>query len=129
MKLIKTLTWGTALTAGVFLGTLTHGATAHASPAVQSSLQQPDRDRAREREPIAVTGELTRVMPDRMAFWVKGASGAEMMFYYNDRTIVIGEQNNTAGLAMSSRSIVTVTYRNESEGRMALKIEIQPRKP
>ena len=59
-----------------------------------------------------------------MTFSVKSASGAEMLFKYDDKTIVSGAESNVAGLATSSGSEVTVTYRNDSAGNMASKIEI-----
>ena len=135
MKLIKTLTWSAAFTAGLFLGAVTHSATANASPVLQSSSQRPaqpapdpnttDRDRAGPKaEAASVTGELTKVNPQSMSFSVKSASGAEMLFRYDDRTIVTGAETNVAGLATSSGSMVTVSYRNDSAGNMASKIEI-----
>ena len=141
MKLIKTLTWTGAFTAGLFLGAITHDATAHASPALQSSSQQPtpdpnvtDRDRAgqdrnrSQAEPVTITGELTRVDPQSKTFSVKSASGAEMLFRYDDKTIVTGAETNVAGLATSSGSEVTVSYRNDSAGNMASKIEVHPKR-
>ncbi len=142
MKLIQTLTWSAALTAGLFLGAMTHNATAHASPLLQSSSQQPtpnpnqtdrdrsgqDRDRGAKAEPASITGELAKVNPQSMSFSVKSASGAEMLFRYDDRTIVTGAETNVAGLATSSGSEVTVTYRNDSAGNMASKIEVHAKR-
>jgi len=131
MKLIRTATWTAAFTAGVFLGSLAHGAAVHASPVLQSSSQQQtpnpnrtDRDRGTKAEPASITGELTNVNPQAMTFSVKSASGAEMLFRYDDRTIVAGAETNVAGLATSSGSEVTVSYRNDSAGNMASKIEV-----
>jgi hypothetical protein len=123
MKLIKTLTWTTAFTAGLFL--------AGFAPA---SAQQPDRpaqDQSKDRaqaEPASVTGELMRVDPQSHTFSVKNASGAEMLFRYDDRTIITGAESNVAGLATSSGSQVTVSYRNDSAGNMAAKIEIHAKR-
>ena len=123
MKLIKTLTWTTAFTAGLFLGGL-----------ATASAQQPDRpaqDQSKDRaqpEPASVTGELTRVDLQSRTFSVKNASGAEMLFRYDDRTIVSGAESNVAGLATSSGAQVTVSYRNDSAGNMAAKIEVHAKR-
>ena len=124
MKLIKTLTWTTAFTAGLFLAGL-----------AQTSAQQPDRpaqpgqskDRA-QAEPASVTGELTRVDLQSRTFSVKSASGAEMLFRYDDKTIISGAESNVAGLATSSGAQVTVSYRNDSAGNMAAKIEVHAKR-
>jgi hypothetical protein len=142
MKLIKTVTWSAAFTAGLFLGAATHDATAHASPTLQSSSQQTpnpnttDRDRSsqdrdrgsKDAEPASITGELSRVNPQSMTFSVKSASGAEMLFKYDERTIVTGAENNVAGLATSNGAEVTVTYRNDNAGNMASKIEVHAKR-
>ena len=144
MKLIQTVTWTAALTAGLFLGAITPNGTAHASPVLQSSSQQQqpapdpnqtdrdranqDRDRGSKAEPASVTGELSKVNPESMTFSVKSASGAEMLFKYDDRTIVTGAETNVAGLATSSGSDVTVTYRNDNAGNMASKIEVHAKR-
>ena len=145
MKLIKATTWTAALAAGLFLGSVAHGATAHASPILQSSSQQTpnpnqtdrdrgsqdrqgDRNRGEKAEPASVTGELSNINPQAMTFSVKSASGAEMLFRYDDRTIVTGAESNVAGLATSSGAEVTVTYRNDNAGNMASKIEVHAKR-
>ena len=75
-------------------------------------------------EPASITGELMRVNPQAMTFSVKSASGAEMLFRFDDKTIVSGAESNVAGLATSNGSEVTVTYRNDNAGNMAAKIEV-----
>ena len=127
MKLIKTLTWTSAFTAGLFLGGLVH-----------SSAQQPDENRGRTTqedqtkdrapEPASITGELMRVNPQAMTFSVKSASGAEMLFRFDDKTIVSGAESNVAGLATSNGAEVTVTYRNDNAGNMASKIEVHAKR-
>ena len=123
MKLIRTLTWTTAFTAGLFFGGLAH-----------MSAQQPDRpaqqDQAKshEAEPASVTGELTRIDPQARTFSVKSTTGAEMLFRYDDKTIISGAESNVAGLATSSGSQVTVSYRNDSAGNMAAKIEVHAKR-
>ena len=146
MKLIKATTWTAAFAAGLFLGSLAHGSAVHASPILQSSSQQPtpnpnqtdrdrgsqdrqgDRDRGSKAEPASISGELSNVNPQAMTFSVKSASGAEMLFRYDDRTIVTGAESNVAGLATSNGSEVTVTYRNDNAGNMASKIEVHAKR-
>lgn len=135
MKLIKTLTWGAAFTAGVFFCGLAYSSSASAqssstSPRAQSPTQSQGQNRGQSQaqNEQTITGELTRVMPDTKMFTVKNASGSEMMFKYNDQTAVTGAETNVAGLATSSGSQVTVMYRNESAGNVATKIEVHQKK-
>jgi len=127
MNLIKTLTWSAVFAAAVSLG-----AAAYAQQPGTGGKATPDQsanqDRAREPEPASITGELTRVMPDQKAFAVKSASGAEMLFRYNDQTVISGAENNAAGLATSSGSQVTVSYKNDSAGNLATKVEVHPKR-
>jgi hypothetical protein len=130
MKLIKTLTWSAVFAAAVSLGAAyAQQPNENGSKATQQD-QSADRsqDRARDPEPASITGELTRVMPDQKSFAVKSTSGAEMLFRYNDQTIVGGAENNVAGLATSSGSEVTVSYKNDSAGNMATRIEVHPKR-
>jgi hypothetical protein len=139
VKLIKTLTWSAAFAAGVFLGSASQHTTAHASPVVSSSQQDPvpdpnvtdrqDRDRGGEKaEPASITGELSHVDTQSRTFSVKSAAGAEMLFRYDDRTIITGAEKNVAGLATSSGAEVTVTYRNDTAGNIAAKIEVHAKR-
>ena len=135
MKLIKTLGWTTALAAGLLIGSVAPvGAQQDQkspNPNVTDrdrSAQDPDQNRGKREEPASITGELTRVNPSSMTFGVKSASGAEMLFKYDERTIVTGAETNVAGLATSNGSVVTVTYRNDSAGNMAQKIEVQSKR-
>ena len=121
MRLIKTAAWAFALTAFVALGSVTQGLAAYGSP---PTLQQAG-DKA---EPASITGELVRVSLEQRTFSVKSASGAEMLFRYNDQTIVTGAERDVAGLATSSGSEVTVSYQNGSAGNMAMKIEVHARR-
>ena len=124
MKLIKTLAWTTAVTAGLFLGGLEH-----ARAQEQDNATHQDQSKGgHETDTVSVTGELTRVDTQSRTFSVKSAAGAEMLFRYDDRTIVTGGETNVAGLATSSGSEVTVTYRNDSAGNMAAKIEVHAKR-
>src|ERR1051325_6799054 len=135
MKLIKRLGWTSAIAAGLFVGSMAPlGAQQDQKtpdPNVTDrsrSAQDPDESRGKREEPASITGELTRVNPTAMTFSVKSASGAEMLFKYDEKTIVTGAETNVAGLATSNGSMVTVTYRNDSAGNMAQKIEVQAKR-
>ena len=131
MKLIKTFAYSAVFTAAVSFGVAyAQQPTKNGGRATQQQDQSADRNqnRAHETEPASITGELTRVMPDQKAFTVKSTSGAEMLFRYNDQTIVSGAENNVAGLATSSGSEVTVTYKNDSAGNMATRIEVHAKR-
>jgi hypothetical protein len=130
MKLIRTLTWSAVFAAAVSFGVTAYAQQPNEKGGKSQQDQSADRgqDRAREPEPASVTGELTRVMPDQKSFTVKSTSGAEMLFRYNDQTIVSGAENNVAGLATSSGSEVTVSYKNDSAGNMATRIEVHPKR-
>jgi len=131
MKLIKSLTWS-----AVFAAAVSFGAVAYAQqptenggkPTQQDQSTDRSQDRTREPEPAAITGELTRVMPDQKSFTVRSTSGAEMLFRYNEQTIVTGAENNVAGLATSNGAEVTVSYKNDSAGNMASRIEVHPKR-
>ena len=127
MRLIRTLTWSAVFAAAVSFGTA-----AYAQQPGNGGKANPDQstsqDRAREPEPASISGELTRVMPDQKAFAVKSASGAEMLFRYDDKTVITGAESNPAGLATSSGSQVTVSYKNDSAGNMATRVEVHPKR-
>ena len=130
MKLIKTLTWSAVFAAAVSFGTAAYAQQPSEKGGKSTQDQSADRSqgRSKEPEPVSVTGELTRVMPDQKSFTVKSASGAEMLFRYSDQTIVSGAENNVAGLATSSGAEVTVSYKNDSAGNMATRIEVHPKR-
>ena len=141
VKLIKTFTWSAAFAAGVLFGSAAQHATAHASPSLLSSSPQQDqapdpkvtnrqdRDRGGEKaEPASITGELSHVDPQSRTFSVKSAAGAEMLFTYDEKTIITGAEKNVAGLATSSGAEVTVTYRNDNAANIAAKIEVHAKR-
>lgn len=126
MKLIKTVTWSAVFAAALSFGTAAYAQ--QSGNADKSRDQSASQDRGKEAEPASITGELTRVMPDQKSFTVKSTSGAEMLFRYNDQTIVAGAENNVAGLATSSGAEVTVSYKNDSAGNMAQRIEVHAKR-
>ena len=128
-NLIKTLTWSAVFTAAVSFGVAAYAQQPPGNSGKQDrTAGDRDQDRGRAPEPASVTGELTRVMPDQKAFTVKSTTGAEMLFRYNDQTVIAGAENSAAGLATSSGSEVTVSYKNDSAGNMATRIEIHPKR-
>ena len=126
MNLIKTLTWSAVFAAAVSLSAAAYAQQPNGGKATPD--QSASQDRNREPEPASITGELTRVMPDQKAFSVKAASGAEMLFRYNDQTVITGAETNAAGLATSSGSQVTVSYKNDSAGNLATRVEVHPKR-
>jgi len=126
MNLIKTLTWSAVFAAAVSLGATAYAQQPNGGKATPD--QSASQDRNREPEPASITGELTRVMPDQKAFSVKSASGAEMLFRYDDKTVITGAESNAAGLATSSGSQVTVSYKNDSAGNLATRVEVHPKR-
>ena len=126
MNLIKTLTWTAVFAAAVSLGATAYAQQPNGGKATPD--QSASQDRKGDPEPASITGELTRVMPDQKAFSVKAASGAEMLFRYNDQTVITGAESNAAGLATSSGSQVTVSYKNDSAGNMATRVEVHPKR-
>ena len=89
----------------------------HASPIAQAGQNA--------RQPIAVTGELTRVNPDAKTIFVKTANGAELLFNYTDMTAVVGAEKSVAGLATMNGAEVTVQYRVEGGYNIATTIEVR----
>jgi hypothetical protein len=127
-NLIKTLTWSAVFAAAVSFGAAAYAQEPGNGGKAPDQSADRNQDKSRAPEPASVTGELTRVMPDQKAFTVKSTTGAEMLFRYNDQTVIAGAENSAAGLATSSGSEVTVSYKNDSAGNMATRIEIHPKR-
>jgi len=72
-------------------------------------------------------GQLTKV--DAKSISVKGSTGPEMMFNYDDQTQVIGAEKNVQGLAGNSGTPLRVTYRQEKGSNWAIQIEILEKAP
>jgi hypothetical protein len=94
-----------------------YGPTLKASPAQQT-------DRAAQK-PAPATGELFNVDPVAKTLSIKMAGGAEMLFSYNDQTVVTGGEKSVAGLATMSGAPVTVTYRVDGTNNIATNIEVR----
>jgi len=94
-------------------------------PALKASPgQQSDRT---PQKPEPASGELVRIDPVAKTLSVKLAGGAEMLFTYNDQTVVSGGDKSLAGLATMSGSPVTVTYRVDGSNNIATSIEVRQR--
>ena len=78
-------------------------------------------------EPKVFEGQLTKV--DAKAISVKGATGPEMMFAYDDQTQVIGAEKNIQGLAGKTGTPLKVTYRQDKGSNQAIRIEILEKAP
>ena len=91
--------------------------TLKASPA-----QQADRP---AQKPAPATGELFKVDAVAKTLSIKMAGGAEMLFSYNDQTVVTGGEKSVAGLATMSGAPVTVTYRVDGTNNIATNIEVR----
>src|SRR5215813_9383856 len=91
------------------------------------SAQQPPSSQAPSSRETTITGELVRVNPDTKMFSIKNATG-EIQFKYSDSTVVTGAQKTVAGLATLNGEEVSVSYRVESGGNMATKIDVKEKK-
>ena len=91
------------------------------------SSQPPPSSQAPSSRETTITGELVRVNPDTKMFSIKNATG-EIQFKYSDSTVVTGAQKTVAGLATLNGEEVSVSYRVESGGNMATKIDVKEKK-
>jgi hypothetical protein len=74
-------------------------------------------------------GQLTKVDAAAKSISVKGSTGPEMQFTYDDHTQVIGPENDIQGLAGKSGTSLKVSYREENGVNMATRIEIVEKEP
>ena len=109
-----------ALTAFAALIGSTYAVPLHAAQAGQPGQAAPEA-----KAPAPVVGELTRVNPDAKTIGVKTANGVEMVFQYNDTTMVTGAEKSVAGLATLSGAQVTITYKAEGANNVATRIEVR----
>jgi hypothetical protein len=69
-------------------------------------------------------GQLTKVDATAKSLSVKGSTGPEMQFMYDDQTQVIGPEKDIQGLAAKSGAPLKVTYRQDKGVNWATRIEI-----
>ena len=74
-------------------------------------------------------GQLTKVDATAKSISVKGSTGTEMVFSYDDQTQVIGPEKNVQGLAGKTGTPLKVTYRQEKGSNWATRIETIERAP
>jgi hypothetical protein len=74
-------------------------------------------------------GQLTKVDATAKSISVKGSTGPEMQFNYDDQTQVIGPEKDIQGLAGKSGAALKVSYRQEKGINWATRIEILEKEP
>ena len=80
-------------------------------------------------EEKVVEGQLTKVDTTAKSISVKGSTGPEMMFKYDDKTQVVGPTKDVQGLAGNTGTPLRVTYRQDNGSNWATRIEILERTP
>src|SRR5262245_5492244 len=80
-------------------------------------------------EPKVFEGQLTKVDATAKSISVKGSTGPEMQFMYDERTQVIGPVKDVQGLAQTSGTTLKVTYRQDRGSNMATRIEVIEKAP
>ncbi len=74
-------------------------------------------------------GQLTKVDATAKSISVKGSSGPEMQFSYDERTQVLGPVKDVQGLAGNSGTPLKVTYRQDKGANLATRIEVLEKAP
>ena len=74
-------------------------------------------------------GQLTKVDATAKSISVKGSTGPEMQFMYDDHTQVIGPEKDIQGLAGKSGTPLKVSYRQDKGVNVATRIEIVEKPP
>src|SRR5215831_11134174 len=74
-------------------------------------------------------GQLTKVDVTAKSISVKGSTGPEMQFMYDDHTQVIGPEKDIQGLAGKSGTPLKVSYRQDKGVNVATRIEIVEKPP
>ena len=74
-------------------------------------------------------GQLTKVDTTAKSISVKGSTGPEMVFSYDDRTQVVGPVKDVQGLAGASGTTLKVTYRQDRGNNLATRIEVVEKTP
>jgi hypothetical protein len=90
---------------------------------------QPPADRAQQmRSPVE--GDIVSVDADMKKLTVKPATGADLVFTYNDKTEISGAQKDAAGLATLKEGRVTVHFTEDAatKAKTATRIIVQAKK-
>jgi hypothetical protein len=80
-------------------------------------------------QPKVFEGQLTKVDATAKSISVKGSTGPEMQFMYDDNTQVIGPEKDIQGLAAQSGTPLKVSYRQDKGVNWATRIEILEKAP
>ena len=80
-------------------------------------------------EPKVFEGQLTKVDAAAKSISVKGTTGPEMLFNYDDKTEVIGPVSDVQGLTGTPGTALKVTYRQEKGSNWATRIEVVQKPP
>jgi hypothetical protein len=105
----------------LFLTTLAVGVLLLANPLIYS------QDRAAEQS--VFEGQLTKVDATAKSISVKGSTGPEMVFNYNDQTQIVGQEKTIQGLAGKTGTPLKVSYRQDKGTNWATRIEIVEKPP
>ena len=90
---------------------------------------QPVIGQERAAEAKVFEGQLTKVDADAKSISVKGATGPEMVFNYDEQTQVIGPDKTIQGLAGKSGTPLKVSYREDKGSNWATRIEVVEKPP
>jgi hypothetical protein len=93
----------------LILGTAPAAAQTPAPPAPREKAPAPPQEKAKA-APAQIKGELVSVNATAKTITVAGADGKDMVFAYNEATVVSGAKEGVAGLATMTRSQVTVHF-------------------
>jgi hypothetical protein len=74
-------------------------------------------------------GQLTKVDATAKSISVKGSTGPEMQFMYDDKTQVIGPEKDIQGLASKTGTPLKVSYRQDKGVNWATRIEVVEKAP
>ena len=80
-------------------------------------------------EPKVFEGQLTKVDSAAKAISVKGSTGPEMLFNYDEKTQVVGPVKDVQGLTGTPGTALRVTYRQDKGSNWATRIEIVEKPP
>lgn len=89
--------------------------------------QKPAPEVEQKRETQPVTGELVSVNESAKTLGVKTSSEGEVKFSYTEKTVIVGAEKLASRLA-GTGSEVTVHYDSHGTAKVAIRIEVRPKK-
>jgi glucose/arabinose dehydrogenase len=111
----------------LIIGTAPAAAQTPPSPAPREAPAPPQEKAKPAPAQTQIKGELVSVDAKAKTITVAAADGKDVVFAYNDATVVTGAKEGVAGLTTMTRSQVTVHFTEEGRTRTATRIEVQPR--